>query len=188
MKELIEEGKILDYNEYASKYNDYMSSLIIKLILFTGIPYRVVRNIEYDNANKTHNCICINEYFIHLPNKLSEQLAFYTDLRNEIKCSLKTISDTLFINADGSKLKEQTNVVAGTLKEYMGRGDLTGIIKFAIIEMINKGVNQSIIQDFTKVGDQIYKDCQKRVNESKNLDACRYLDSKLRALEIFDIL
>lgn len=188
IKELIEEDKILDYKEYASKYNDYLSSLMIKLILFTGIPYRVVKDIKFDDLNKVHNTICINEYYIHLPNKISEQLDFYIDLRNEIRNNSKTLEKELFIQADGNKLSVQTHLIAGTLREYMGRSDLTGIIKFAIIEMIKKGVNQSILQDFTKVGDQIYKDCQKRVNESKNLSASRYLDSKLRNLEMFDLL
>lgn len=188
MKELIDEGKILDYKEYASKYNDYLSSLIIKLILFTGIPYRVVRDIKYSNLNIVHNTVCINDYSIHLPNKISEQLAFYTNVRNEIKLNSKAVEDTLFIYANGSKLRTQTDVVAGTLKEYMGRSDLTGIIKFAIIQMIKKGINQSIVQDFTKVGDPIYKYCQKQVNANKNSSASRYLDSKLRSLEMFDIL
>lgn len=188
IKELIEEGELLDYKKYATKYNDYMSSIIIKLVLFTGVPYRVIRNIKFDNVNMTHNTICINDYYIHLPNNLSEQLAFYINLRNDIKKISKEISNTLFVYANGSKLRVQTDVVADTLKKYMGRGDITGIIKFSIIQMIKKGINQSIIQDFTKVGDSIYKYCQKQVNENKNLSASRYLDSKLRSLETFDIL
>lgn len=54
--------------------------------------------------------------------------------------------------------------------------------------MIKKGVNQSIIQDFTKVGDKNYQYCQKQVNQSKNPSVSRYLDSKLRSIEIFDML
>lgn len=188
IKEIVEENKVLDYNKSPIKYNDLMSSIIIKLILFTGVPYRVVRDIRYDSINTVHNTIGINEYYIHLPNNLSEQLSYYINARNKVLDSEDIKSDNLFINADGSKLGVKTSIVADTLKAYMGRSDVTGIIKFAVIEMIKRGVNQSVIQDFTKVGGKIYSYCQQKVNENKNLSASRYLDSKLRNLEIFDLM
>ena len=187
MKELKDENKILDYNKNAYKYKDYMSSIIIKLILFTGLTYQEVPKIEYGNVNRINNTISINGYCVHLPNRLSEQLTYYIELRNEMNKSSK-LTEPLFILDDGTKLRKQTSLVAETLKEYTGRSDLTGIVKFAVIEMIKKGVNQSIIQDFTKVGDKNYQYCQKQVNQSKNPSVSRYLDSKLRSIEIFDML
>lgn len=149
--------------------------------------YRCV-NIKFENVNKIHNTICINSYIIHLPNKLSEQLDYYINIREKVQNDKIKSTDTLFIGADGNILSSKTALISSTLREFMGRGDLTGIIKFAVIQMISKGVNQSILQDFTKVGGNIYKYCQEKVNEDKSLSSSRYLDSKLRSLETFDML
>ena len=54
--------------------------------------------------------------------------------------------------------------------------------------MIRRGINQSVIIDFTGNQEDIYRNCQNEVNEEKLESRNRYLDSKLRGIESFDIL
>jgi len=188
IKEVMDENNVLDYRVYASKYNDLMSSIILKLILFTGIPYRILREINVDRVNTVHNTITINEFCIHIPNNLCEQLNYYLGIRRAIMEERFDTSPYLFVYADGKQLRKNTDAIATTLREYLGRSDLTGIIKFTIMQMIKKGINQSIIQNFNNVGAAIYHDCQQKVNQQRNTSISRYLDSKLRSMDVFDLL
>lgn len=52
IKEIIEENTVLEYKEYASKYNDLMTSIIIKLILYTGITYRAISVTTYSKCQR----------------------------------------------------------------------------------------------------------------------------------------
>ena len=182
--EIIQQDRVLNYKIYPSQYNDLMSSIIIKLILLTGIPYRTVRNISLGKINIIHNTIDINNYSIHLPNNLSEQLTYFLKIRGTVHNNL---DDALFVKANGKKLADGTGIIVTTLKEYINRSDLTGIVKYAVIQMILNGVNQSILINFTKVGDQIYKYCQEKVSNENTLSS-RYIDAKLRSIDTFDIL
>ncbi|WP_372663773.1 hypothetical protein [Cohnella sp.] len=188
IKELLNGGKILEYKKYPSQYNDFTSCLIIKLLLFTGAKYQIIINLGSSDLKLSQQTIIINGYCIRLPINLFTQLLEYTKIKQKIQSDFyKQNSKSLFIRTDGEKLKG-TSFVSDTLVQFTGRGDTTGIIKFAIIEMIKKGINQSVIQDFTGNGSKIYDYCQSKVNESKNLSVNRYLDSKLRSLEIYDLL
>jgi hypothetical protein len=79
-------------------------------------------------------------------------------------------------------------VVTGFLKYYIGRNDVIGLSKNVIIRMIYEGINQSLIQEFTGYKSDVYKYCQSKVNFDKAIYRNRYLDSKLRSIESFDIL
>lgn len=188
IKKIVDENDVLKYNKYPTKYNDLLYGLIIKLMLLSGVAYRKIRSIEVKDLNNIHNTICINNYTIHLPNSLSEQLSYYMEIRRNVLINNNIKCNNLFINADGSQLSIQTSLLNNKLKKIIGRGDVKGVIKFAIMEMIKKGINQNVIQSFTEVGSQIYDYCQNKVNEFKTLSASRYLDSKIRSLEIFDFM
>jgi hypothetical protein len=91
-----------DYN-----YKRYLRALIVKLMLFSGIRCEVLSSIKAVDYNILHNTITINNFCIHLPSVLGEQLYIYkTKLRNYIveDCKKKgfEISESLFINSDGS--------------------------------------------------------------------------------------
>lgn len=188
IKEIMDENNVLDYRVYASKYNTLMFSIMLKLILFTGVPYRLLREIKVDQVNPILNTITINNFSIHLPDNLCVQLNFYLDVRKKIMEERCDCSDYLFVQVDGKQLRKNTDAIAATLREYLGRSDLTGLIKFTIMQMIKKGINQSIIQNFNNVGSAIYLDCQMKVNQQRSTSISRYLDSKMRSMEVFDLL
>ena len=74
------------------------------------------------------------------------------------------------------------------MNEILQRKDLTGLRKYVIIEMILKGINQSYIMKLTGAGTKIFDACQRIVNEQRHFEANRFIDSRIREMEIFDIL
>lgn len=183
------------------RYNKFVRALIVKLILFTGIKYEVLSSINVHDLDFKYNTICINEYVIHLPNNLRDQFFVYDKFRNIIitKCNSngKLVQiNNLFICNDGSLGKpgsrtdmSSNQFITGFLKSYIGRNDVIGLGKYVIIKMIEKGINQSVIQGFTGYKENIYNYCQNSINKQKSkYDKSRYLDSKLRSIETFDIL
>lgn len=169
-------------------FNKYRSALMIKLILLTGITYRTIIKIKIQDLDLQHCSIAINDLTIHLPNNLIDQIDQYVRIRSKILEKEKINNNVLFIESDGKAISSTTSTLAGFLKDLTGRGDLNGIIKYAITNLIRKGINQSIIVKFTGVGSTIYKWCQDEVNKTMDLHSSKYLDSKIRSLDIFDLL
>lgn len=64
----------------------------------------------------------------------------------------------------------------------------TGLQKYAIIKMIEAGINQSIIMDFTGQSQDIFNDCQFIVDENKQLNRNRYINHMIRGISTYDIV
>jgi site-specific recombinase XerD len=188
LKELIEEDRVLIYNKKPIRYNDLLATLVIKVVIYIGASYSSIREIEVEEKDIIHNTITINGYSIHLPNMMSEQMNYYKNIRDKALKKHNLSTKLLFVNANGTKLSVQTSLICEQLKTYLGRGDVTGLRKFAIINMIEKGINESIIKEFADVGDKIFDYCQGLVNDKKNIAGSRYVDSKLRSIYTFDML
>lgn len=150
-------------------------ALILKLIILTGVKYKVIRNLSLNELNLRYGIIKINRFIIHLPNSLIDQFEFYVSIRSE-----KTVSDYLFIKSTGEQLPDKTGNTAYFLGSLTTRTDITGIIKFAIIEMIKKGVGESIIKEFTGVGKTIFEDCLDIMNTDIHKNRNALLDSRVR--------
>lgn len=168
-------------------YNKLRSSIILKIMLLTGITYRCLIKIKVDSLDLKHGQITINGLTFHLPNKLIDDLVFYKDVREKI-VNESNNTQTLFVESSGCEISELTSTTSGFLCTLTGRKDLNGVIKYGIINLIRNGVNQSIIEKLTEVGKSIYNDCQKQVNSTMDYKASRYLDSKIRDINIFDLL
>jgi len=167
-------------------FNKLRSALIIKLIIFTGIRYEVLHKLQRQALNLKYNTIHINGFTVHLPDNLRDQFYVYEKLLEGLDKSGDR--EYLFVEFDLNKISEITYITSSFLKILTGRGDLNGIIKFTIIEMIKKGINESIIKKFTGVGNDMYDACQDFVNNYSFSKANRYLDSKIRGMDIFDQL
>ncbi|MED4297368.1 hypothetical protein P4678_22295 [Priestia megaterium] len=167
---------------YRGPYNRLISALIVKLMLFSGIKFESVSSIKISDLNLKYNTIKINGYITHLPNNLSDQLRKYKEFRDRIK----TNSEILFVKFNGDPIPN-TSDIGKFVEDKMKNQSTMSIGKFVILNMIRKGINQSVIQQFTGYGISIFTSCQEIVNEEKP-DKDRYLDSKLRDIYTFDIL
>lgn len=168
-------------------YNKYRSALILKLILLTGIKYEVLKSIKNADLNLKHDLITINGFTIHLPPILSEQFEIYQEINQKIN-PVNSNRENLFIEHNMNLISDKTATTSSFLNDILGRRDLSGLVKYTIIEMIKKGLNESIIKKFTGVGSKIYTECQDYVNSIYDIKADRYLDSKIRSIDIFDYL
>ncbi|MDH2333758.1 MULTISPECIES: hypothetical protein [Paenibacillus] len=177
---------IQDVSRYAESdsisFNKLLSAIIYKLTIFTGIAYREIIDLPRTSYKENIGIITINEFSIHLPEQLVGQLNEYIYIRDS-----KSISTKLLIQFDGSDLPEKTSSRVTLLKEITGRGGLTGIIKYAITEMLKIDVNPKVIMNFTGVKDKIIEHCIETIY-SESLGTSRYLDSKIRSLKIYEII
>lgn len=184
LKELTPENfKNFDATKKKNKqnYKKLIGALIFKLMIYSGVKYSVIRDLKQNAIDLTHNLITINGFAVRAPSNLGTQIAQYL----RIKAELRESEDFLFVDAQGDQLPKATTYISDVLNQFIFHMDVTGIIKYSIIEMIGKEMNQSIIQSFTGVGNTIFKYCQKKVNSEKNSDGSRYLNSKLSSMELF---
>ncbi|WGX74877.1 hypothetical protein QJS64_12145 [Paraclostridium bifermentans] len=170
------------------KYNKVLSALCIKLISFTGIVYRKLRQVKISDDIEQFNKICIDGFKIYLPENYSKQLKTYIKLRNEILERENKQSEYLFITFEGEQLSKTTSTVSEFLGIVTGRRDLAGIVKYAIKNMILAGINDSIIASLTDAGPNIIKQCidDGKYSDKKYWNA--YIDSRLRNIDIFDLV
>lgn len=164
-------------------FNRMSAAIGLKLMIFCGTKYEVLMGIKKEDFSSVKRKIIINTYELHLPDNLAMQLTEYEKYRNKIKGN----SELLFVRYDGEELQKETWQIAQIIKK-IDRTDTLGIIKYAVIQMIRSGINQNFIMNLTAIGTRVYDYCQNIVNQEKVTDRNRYIDSKIRSLEMFDYL
>ncbi|XOI97616.1 hypothetical protein ACMX2M_17005 [Paenibacillus polymyxa] len=167
----------------SKEMNKMTSALIIKLILLTGIPYREIIKLPVESYNKTFGSFSSEGISIRLPEGLIIQLNSYIELREQL-----AKAGQLFITYEGQPLPAGTGQIVYWLKQLSGREDLTnltGVIKFAINQMMHLNVNQIAIEKFTKVGFKIIQSCKEEFFKEQGVSFGSDLDSRLRRSSIF---
>lgn len=174
-----------------STIQTFTSAIIVKLVMFTGIKNQVIDTIKLKDYDDELNIITINNFSIHLPNKLGKQMKVYLQLRD------KLIGNTdkdfqLFVKRDGTSIGTAYDYAFKVLKDTLNSTSSEGIAKYTIMQMIKKGMNIYMIKMLTKFGIESCLQCQELVNDEKtNEDITsqnRYIDSKIRSMDIFDLL
>lgn len=162
------------------EFKRLVASLCIKLMIFSGITYRVARNLKLRDLEIAQNTIKINGYELRLPLNLSVQLQFYYKLRNTMDIS--HADSFLFVKPTGNGWNESTSEsgIPSFLKPVVGQTALTGIIKYGIIQLIMSGLNDSIITEITGASKEILNDCLKATQNENNLEkTVQIINSKL---------
>lgn len=190
----IENIDIKEMKKENSRYKDFnlfVSSFITKIIILTGIKNNVINSIKLKDYKPELNIITINGFDIHLPNKLGVQIKKYISVRDQIS-SNKDVDDPFFINKQGCGIGTNYNFAFAILKDLLNSNSAESVAKYTIIQFINKGININLVKELTGFGDDTFMHCQEIVNEEKNKEDIvaknRYIDSKIRSLEVFDIL
>lgn len=168
-------------------YIDFTSALMTKLVMFTGVKPNKILDITRSDLDLNLNTINISGFCIHIPNKLSLSLRKYI---TEILPSLNLSPEYLFVKRDGTKFGYlEYNKTFKVISKKFNTCSAEIVSKYTIIRMIKEGINVSIIMDFTGFGEDTYYSCQEMVNDTKtDLNRSQYLDSKLRSIDIFEIL
>lgn len=190
-----------DYKKTRAK--SHQLNIIIKLLLLYGFSHEKIAEFKIDDYNSNQKTLKV-EYervvkrsiFLELPYSLAIEINEYLDIRNKMK---KLNTNFLFTTERNTKITHAflTDILDSIKKEYFkARGKKleknqftpTGIQKYAIIQMILCGMNQSVISDLTGQKEDIYNDCQNEVNRLKELNRNRYVNHMIRGIPTFDLI
>ncbi|WP_256762465.1 hypothetical protein [Cohnella sp. WQ 127256] len=155
--------KILE-GKRLSGYRSYLSSIIINIILETGVKYKVIKTITTDNINfETRTLLLHDKYSIPLSEELLVQLKRYLEIRDEVVSRRNINSNTLFIHPT-DRSNPGINIYVTEFLRRIGRTDTIGISKTKIIDFMVIGVPEILIKDITKFDKDVLSDCKKLVD------------------------
>jgi hypothetical protein len=186
---LISEQKINPDN-YNKPLVEFISAIITKIVMFTGVKNQVISSLKKSDYDEILNIVKVNNYWIHLPNKLGLQMKKYLDVWSDLANS-KEENFSLFINKQGIPINKNYNLMFDVLQSVMNNRIAESVAKYTIMELMKSGINISIIRNLTSFGFETCFHCQELLNENKeynNISENRYIDSQIRSLEIFDLL
>ncbi|WP_188066613.1 hypothetical protein [Brevibacillus brevis] len=180
--ETLESEEVRSKGKTMQKYfNKYRSALILKLILLCGIRYEVVCEIKSSDLHLKYNKIRVNGFDIQLPKRLHDQFQVYEEMLLEI--GLTGERESLFVEYNFEKIKETTSTTSSFLKTLTGRGDVSGLIKYRVLQLIRAGVNEKLLRQLTSIGETMYRECHEHVFDAQR--AKRHINSMIINSEMF---
>lgn len=171
-------------------YDQYVKSLIIKLIIYTGVSVvSKLYPIKVNDYDMKRGSLKIGNYIIHLPYYLRQQ---FNDYMNEI-VGCREKNDYLFKLYNGTKLEDAHDVVSiysHSLSKQIEKGytSTTAIAKYAIMQLVDAGVDRDTIQDFTGYGDNVYLACKDLIFMGRKGEKEKIIDPYLMSTQMYDIL
>ncbi len=171
-------------------YSNYISSLIVKLVLIYGLKNEAIRKLKIKDYNDQLNDLIINNYRVRLPDGLAIQMKKYKEIRKRFLEKYGIESERLFFDDyDINKELDNTKMYI-VLKKVMGNMQAGGVAKYAIIQLLREGIPAYIISDFTNYKEEVLEYCQEQIDAERGLsllsEKSRILDSALRKNILFD--
>ncbi|MFC6330991.1 tyrosine-type recombinase/integrase [Paenibacillus septentrionalis] len=188
-------------NDKEETFTKMQYKLLIQFYLLYGFSFDNIKRIEVTDYHLDERKLEITYQNqpkrllqIEIPYKLHKYIEKYIEMRNNFNFS----SSFLFVTTNGGQISY--NFIKGYLdkirsdylilnpdeKEMINSFTQTGLAKYAIIKMIRKGVNQSIISDLTGFQIDTYIYCQQKVDELLELNRNRYVNHMLRDMSLYD--
>ncbi len=161
-----------------------MKALIVKLVIYTGASVAAkIYPIKVKDLNLEKGIIKVGEFDVHLPYHLRNNLSEYVNklINNRDK------KDLLFKNYNNQPFTEP-NKIGGFYTHKNGISSTIALSKYAIIQMIEEGVDRDTIQDFTGYGDEVYISCKEYVDMGMHEKRAKIIDETLKTSPLFDIL
>ena len=161
-------------------YNRFVKSLIIKLILLTGARFTPrIKSIKRKDLNLDDGILNIGAFQIHLPDMLREQFVEYSKI-----WYCKEKNDPLF-RFYNNKPVDQPNQLISVIVHKTDISSTISLAKYAILGMLDIGIDGETIMEFTGYKDGVYGPC-KAISELEKLDnKIQFLDKKIEALPLF---
>lgn len=164
-------------------YNRVIKALAVKLILLTGVKVTpTIKAIKKKDLDLQKGTLNIGIYPIHLPFHLRLQFQDYMKI-----CRCKADSDPLFLFYNNEPIKEPNELVS--FFSYRTKiSSIKSLAKYAIVEMIDAGLDKDTILEFTRYGNDVYK-ASKEIAELDRIESrVENLDKALKGLSLFDML
>lgn len=188
----------------ANNFKAMSVKIVVKLLLIYGLNVDRVASMlvsDYDCQRRIlklrYKDVANRTLFLELPYSLVEDFEKYLQLREEMRFE---DTELLFVKTSGKPVRhdlahEFLTEVKCAFEEETGEKvtgknpfTLTGLQKFAIINMILEGMNPSVIISLTGLKEQVINDCQKEVDKISALNRNRYINQKIRGTKTFEIL
>lgn len=129
-------------------YSYFISSVITKLVLFSGIKNNVIIKLGLEQYDDLLNKLNINGFTVRLPDELAKQMKKYIKVRSMILLENEN-EDRLFININKENRNLDNSKMFCILKDITGCNKAMAVAKYSILQMIKKGVPSQLIMDFT---------------------------------------
>lgn len=173
-------------------YSNYVSSLIVKLVLLYGLKNEAIRRLKIKDYNDQLNDLTINHYRVRLPDGLAIQMKKYKEIRNSFLERYHIKTERLFFDDFDVKKELDNTKMFIMLKKITGNMQAGGVAKYAIIQLLREGIPAYIISDFTNYKEDVLDYCQEKIDVERGLSSLReksrVLDSALRKNSLFDYM
>ncbi|APF22001.1 hypothetical protein [Clostridium butyricum] len=211
MKEIISECEfnqlLLECNKHIQRYDVYnyekegsyktetglfLSSIMMKLVMYTGIKNSVIPTILKKDYDYDLNKIMINGIVLYLPDDLSYNFKKYYKVREELlrENNIEDADDSeLFINQNCEYIK---SAVSGDIYKLMKKElDTTegeGLCKYVIMNQIAEGIDVLELMELTRFSIDTCMHCKEQLNIETNKTGNTRINSKLRDSRLYKIL
>lgn len=180
------DGFMIRTDKHLSKigFEKVVAMIGIKIMLFTGVRYNILRNVKVSDMVSNINIIKINGFSIRLPINLSLQIQYYEQLRKQV---IENASDYFFIGFDGSQWSDKTSdsKMLLVLINTLARTDTKGITKFGLKNLILAGTDIKKIEELTGCKKDMIRSCMPADTESKEDKLNRYINMCISKTSIF---
>ena len=170
-------------------------SIIFKLIMLYGFKLERIKSLKKIDFDFGARLLAINidkdkNLILELPLSLTREIDNYL---KDPKCNK---SELMFLNTKGNEvdpsfLAYQFGNIKKLIEDVSGANRLTstGLAKFGIIRMLQKGMNVPVIKMITGNEDDVINDCTRFVYGLDDLEYInRYINSTVRAVETYDTI
>lgn len=169
--------------------------IMFKLFLLYGVRLSKVSKIKTEDFNDERRILKI-KYSENSERNISIELPYnlYIDIRKLL--DKRSIDGLLFLKNTGSKIDQSyfDNYFKQLKKDMLDESincdklNITGMIKYSIIQMILSDVNQDIIKDMTGVDIDIIDYCNEQVLINKGINRNNYVNSKIRGIPTYELM
>ena len=181
---VIRKGEVYEQNLFTKKNE------LFKKVRFFVYNSSNLNQLDAFSSNSGINVMIINMQAFNTSMKeggKSKEARIIYDKRDELAKNSNAQIDPSFVKDTLDVIREEYEEIFGK-DEGINQFTVTGVQKFAIVQMILAGMNQSVIKEFTGQGDDILEDCQRQVNVEKKIDINRHINFTMRGIETYDIV
>ncbi|WP_313133223.1 hypothetical protein [Anaerocolumna sp.] len=189
----------LQHNKKENKeniHNRFVKSLIVKLVIFTGVSVSDrVYQLKIKDINMESGYLCIEGYRVYLPFNLRNQFSIY--LSEIYNGNINDLDSYLFLNYKRERLR-QANFVGALINNVLSRLEIRPLglkpssticlAKYAIIQLIDLGIDRDTIILFTGYGDTVISSCKNYADAGKEAENIKLMTNTLKTLPLFDVL
>lgn len=143
-------------------YKHFTSAIILKLIYYTGIKYRVIKTIDLKDVNINSCTIKLFKYEILIPKAFMDEIELYIKVRNTIANKKEK---RLFVKSSFSATPYSNSYICDYLNKIVNKSNTTGLAKVRIIEMMERGIPEIVIKELTTFESAVLDDCKRYLSQ-----------------------